>query len=381
MTARERVLTTLQHKEPDRIPFDLGSTKVTGIHKVAYQKLRPALGLEEREPIIYDTNQQLALVEDDVINELSVDVRGVLPKSSSTWQFETTEDKYYTYYTDEWGMTRRMPKDNGKYFDLFSHPLAMAKTPADIAKYPWPNPVDPARFEGMKAEAQRMRETGAAVIVGGVCAGMLEMSLWMRGFENFFMDMLVNRPVAEAMLDKILEMKLCYWEKVLPKLKDVMDIAMEGDDLGIQNSLMVSPDVYRTLIKPRQRELFAFIKQQAPVYTFFHTCGSVYDVIPDLIEVGVDILNPVQVNAANMDTKHLKKEFGKDIVFWGGIDTQRILPHGTQKEVRDEVKRRIDDLAPGGGFVLNTVHNIQADVPPENILAIWDTLREYEGEC
>jgi len=381
MTARERVLTTLQHKEPDRISLDLGSTKVTGIHKVAYQRLRPALGLEEREPIIYDTNQQMALVEDDVLKALEVDTRGLLSKSSSTWKFETTEDEEYIYYTDEWGMTRRMPKENGRYFDLFRHPLEESETPEDIAKYPWPNPTDPARFEGLEDEALNLRKTGAAVILGGICAGMLEVSLWMRGFENFYTDLLINKPVAEAMLDKILEMKLKYWGNILPKVKDNVDIAMEGDDLGMQNSLLVSPDIYRTLIKPRQRQLFSFIKQQAPVHIFFHTCGSVYEIIPDLIEVGVDILNPIQVSAAQMDTKQLKTEFGRDIVFWGGgVDTQRILPYGTPEEVRDEVKRRIEDLAPGGGFVFNTVHNIQADVPPQNIIAMWETLREYGGK-
>jgi uroporphyrinogen decarboxylase len=319
----------------------------------------------------------MALVEDDVLKALEVDTRGLLPKSSSTWKFETTEDAEYIYYTDEWGMKRRIPKENGRYFDLSRHPLEEAETPEDIAKYPWPNPTDPARFEGLEDEAQNLRKTGAAVILGGICAGMLEVSLWMRGFENFYTDLLINKPVAEAMLDKILEMKLKYWGNILPKVKDNVDIAMEGDDLGMQNSLLVSPDVYRTLIKPRQRQLFSFIKQQADVHIFFHTCGSVYEIIPDLIEVGVDILNPVQVSAARMDTKQLKKEFGRDIVFWGGgVDTQRILPRGTPQEVRDEVKRRIEDLAPGGGFVFNTVHNIQADVPPQNIIAMWETLRE-----
>ncbi|MBM3238077.1 hypothetical protein FJZ31_17435 [Candidatus Poribacteria bacterium] len=285
-----------------------------------------------------------------------------------------------------------MPKENGRYFDLFEHPLKKAETSEDIAKYPWPNPTDPARFEGLEDEALNLRpppqpprtqggKTGVAVILGGICAGMLEVSLWMRGFENFYTDLLVNKPVAEAMLDKILEMKLKYWGTILPKVKDNVDIAMEGDDLGMQNSLLVSPDIYRTLIKPRQRQLFSFIKQQAPVHIFFHTCGSVYEIIPDLIEVGVDILNPIQVSAARMDTKQLKKEFGRDVVFWGGgVDTQRILPCGSPQEVRDEVKRRIEDLAPGGGFVFNTVHNIQADVPPQNIIAMWEMLRNYGGK-
>ena len=151
------------------------------------------------------------------------------------------------------------------------------------------------------------------------------------------------------------------------------------DDLGTQGGPLISPDMYRRLIKPRQQELFSFIKKKAPhAKIFFHSCGSVYHFIGDLIEAGVDILNPVQVAAADMDSKRLKKEFGNDVVFWGGgVDTQRVLPYGTPQEVRDEVKRRLDDLAPSGGFVFATVHNIQGDVPPENIVAMWETLQEY----
>ncbi|MDH7570371.1 MAG: uroporphyrinogen decarboxylase family protein, partial [Armatimonadota bacterium] len=219
-----------------------------------------------------------------------------------------------------------------------------------------------------------------AVILGGVCAGLTEMSLWLRGFENFFADTAANKPLAEAMLDLILETKLRYWERALAEVGDLVDVVMEGDDLGMQQSLLMSPRTYRELVKPRQAQLFGFIKKQAPVFTFFHTCGSVVEIIPDLIEVGVDILNPVQVSAAGMDTRVLKREFGNDIVFWGGgVDTQRILPRGSVQEVRDEVRRRLDDLAHGGGFVFATVHNIQADVPPQNILAMWETLQSYCG--
>ncbi|HHX39807.1 MAG TPA: hypothetical protein GX715_07565, partial [Armatimonadetes bacterium] len=222
------------------------------------------------------------------------------------------------------------------------------------------------------------RDTGCAVILGGVCSGLTEMSLWLRGYEQFFTDLVADRPMAEVMLDLILETKLRYWERALAEVGDLVDIAMEGDDLGMQQCLLMNPRVYRELVKPRQAQLFSHIKKQAPVFVFYHTCGSVVEILPDLIEVGVDILNPVQVSAAGMDTRRLKAEFGRDIVFWGGgVDTQRVLPHGTPQEVRDEVRRRIDDLAPGGGFVFNTVHNIQADVPPENILAMWETLQEY----
>jgi len=170
-----------------------------------------------------------------------------------------------------------------------------------------------------------------------------------------------------------------YWEKALSLLGDLVDVVQEGDDYGGQQGLLISPRIWRDVFKPRLHQLFSHIKRCAPhVFIFFHSCGSIYEIIPDLIEVGVDILNPVQVAAANMDTKRLKREFGDCLTFWGGgVDTQKILPRGTPEQVREEVKRRIEDLAPGGGFVFATVHNIQADVPPENILAMWEAVQEF----
>jgi uroporphyrinogen decarboxylase len=203
----------------------------------------------------------------------------------------------------------------------------------------------------------------------------------MRGYENFFCDLAGNRPLAEAFCDKITELKMRYWEKALPLVGDLVDVIQEGDDYGGQNGLQVSPQLWREVFKPRLAQLIPHIKKCAPhVFIFFHSCGSIHEIILDLIEVGVDILNPVQVGATNMDSQQLKKEFGDDLSFWGGgVDTQSVLPNGTPQQVRDEVKRRIDDFAPGGGFVFNTVHNIQADVPPENILAMREALREFGG--
>jgi len=378
MTSRERLLKTLRHQEPDRIPYDLGATKVTGIHKVAYIRLREALGLPEWEVVVFDRNQQLARVDEDVLDALEVDMEGVFPNKPFQSGPPDEEDEHYIYYTDEWGMKRRMPKADGKYYDLVDFPLAGVASAEELSRYPWPDPLDPARFVGVREAAEEVRSKGRATVMGGICAGLLEMGLWLRGFENFFADLVSNPDIAGKILDRILETKLRYWDKVLGELGDLIDVTMEGDDLGIQQSLMVSPKIYRDQIKPRQKELFGFIRSKAPVFTFFHTCGSVVDIIPDLIEIGVDILNPIQVSAAGMDTRRLKKEYGKDLVFWGGgVDTQAILPFGSPEAVRAEVKHRIEDLKPGGGFVFNTVHNIQADVPPENILAMWETLQLY----
>ncbi|MCS7191981.1 MAG: hypothetical protein NZ937_03225 [Armatimonadetes bacterium] len=379
MNGRERILTSLRHEEPDKVPFDLGSTPVTGIHYIAYQKLRKTLGLAKKDLEIWHMMQQLAWVDDDVHDALKTDAKGKRPKPPSSWQLNFTEDDEYVYYTDEWGITRRKQKEGGYYFDLFLSPLANAQSLSDVEGFTFPDPVDDFRFEGLREFAEKVRSEGRAFVLGGISAGMLEMGLWLRGFENFFCDLQENRMLAEAICEKILELKMLYWEKALKLVGDLVDVVQEGDDYGGQQGLLVSPELWREIFKPRLLQLFSSIKRCAPhVAIFFHSCGSIYEIIPDLIEVGVDILNPVQVSAANMDTKKLKREFGDCLTFWGGgIDTQRILPYGTPEQVREEVKRRIEDLAFGGGFVFATVHNIQADVPPENILAMWEAVQDF----
>ena len=377
MTSRERVMTTLRHQEPDRIPFDLGSTGSTGINADTYVKLRKLLGLAGREPVLRDIKQHLALVQEDVLDRLEVDARGVQRKSGSSYHFELKEDADSHYYTDEWGITYKKPKAGGLYFDIVRSPLADARTVADVENHPWPDPVDEQRIGSSVAEAERVaRETDCCLVVGCMMAGLLEMGCWLRGFETFYMDLAMGSAVGEAILDKLTELKLAYWAALLPRLGENADVLRQGDDYGGQNGLLVSPETYRKYFFPSYRTIFEFLKKtaQKEVFTFLHSCGSVRELIPDFIECGVDILNPVQVAAANMDTKELKREFGRDISFWGGgIDTQHVLPHGSAQEVGDEVRRRIDDLAPGGGFVFATVHNIQGDVPPENILTMWKT--------
>lgn len=381
MTSRERILKTLRHEEPDRVPYDLSATPVTGIHHLAYSRLRRALGLPDRETRIWHMMQQLAWVEEDVHEAMCTDARGLRPLAPATWRLQTTEDADYLYYTDEWGITRRKQRENGYYFDLCGSPLVHAESPLDIVRYPFPDPTDDGRFTGLRELAKQGRFEGRAFVLGGIGPGMLEMGQWLRGFENFYCDLAGNRPLAEALCDKIIALKMEYWTKALAYVGDLVDVVQEGDDYGGQNGLLVSPPMWRELFKPRLARLIAHIKQCAPhVFLFFHACGSIYDILPDLIEVGVDILNPVQLSAARMDSRQLKKEFGDHLTFWGGgVDTQRVLPSGTPQQVRDEVRRRIDDFAPGGGFVFTPVHNIQGDVPPENILTMREAVWEYGG--
>jgi uroporphyrinogen decarboxylase len=232
----------------------------------------------------------------------------------------------------------------------------------------------------MAEEARRIvEEERRAVYVVPVCTGLTEVYLRLRGFEDGYIDLVANPKLAARIMDRILEIKLGYWERVLEELGDMIDLAGESEDLGGQNGLLFSPKTYRELVKPRQAELFGLIHARSRARVFLHSCGAIRRLIPDLIEVGVDVLNPVQVSAAGMDTAELKAEFGSEIVFWGGgVDTQRVLWAGTPKEVRDEVGRRVDDLKPGGGFVFAAVHNIQADVPAANILAMHGALREVD---
>ena len=378
-TGRDRIRAALDHKEGDGLPFDLGGTRVTGIHVNAYRRLRALLGLEPREPRVADLTQQLADVEPDVLDALGCDVRNVAPRAASTYRREFHDDGTHRWYVDEWGVGRRIPLKGGLYYDSFAPPLAGEPDDAAIDGFAWPDPADLARYAGMADEARAFAAEGRAVHAGSICGGLTEGLFKMRGFEDGYMDLAAEPARARRVMVRILEIKLAYWERLLPQLGDTVDIVGEADDLGGQRGPLFSPATYRTLVKPLQRELFDFIHARTEAKVFFHTCGAVHELIPDLLEIGVDILNPVQVSAAGMDTAELKREFGRDLVFWGGgVDTQRVLGGGTPDEVRAEARRRIDDLAAGGGFVFATVHNIQPDVPPENILAVHEVVRAWE---
>ncbi|MDX9957710.1 MAG: uroporphyrinogen decarboxylase family protein, partial [Spirochaetia bacterium] len=294
--------------------------------------------------------QQLVRPDADFLKKIEVDVASDDPDGPSTPGLATksTRDGEYLRMNDEWGIEWRMPVDNGLYYDMTGHPLASVDSIAALDAYPWPDPADPARFATLKARADKaVFQDKQAYILGRQYAGIWETALWMSGFEKFFADMMIEKDYAHALMDKITELKMVYWEKALAAVGDNVLIISEADDLATQNSLLCSPELYKEMVHPYHKKLFSFIQSKAPhkVHIFYHTCGAVKPLIPYLIEEGVDILNPVQVNADGMDSRLLKKEFGKDITFWGGgVDTQHVLPFGTPAEVRDEVKRRINDL-------------------------------------
>lgn len=381
MTPRERVLAALGHREPDRVPFDLGTTFVTGIHRIAYDNLTEAMGMDDLEdkPLL-DPFQQLAMPHEEVLRELGVDTRSIYLKLPGRALENPGEDDEYFYSVDSWGLKRRMPKDGGLYYDMFEHPLAGVETVEEVDAYDWPDPLAGLDLDAIENACREIKQSGDyPVIVGGFGSGMLELVLWLQGYDQGYMNLIVNTDLTEAILDHVTELKVAYAEAVLERVGPWVDIFYNGDDLGLQEGPMIRAEWFTDLLAPRYVTYHEAIKGAAPqAKIFFHTCGSVVDLLPDIIETGIDILNPVQVNAAKMgDTRMLKERFGGAVTFWGAIDTQHVLPNGSPRDVKDEVRRRIDDLAPGGGYVLNTSHNIQADVPPENVLAMVEALDEY----
>ncbi|HYO87333.1 MAG TPA: uroporphyrinogen decarboxylase family protein [Candidatus Limnocylindrales bacterium] len=381
MNSRERALLSLAHKEPDRVPFDLGGTVLTSISIHSYKKLVEYLGLPEREIRVMDIFQQIAEIDDDVRAKLECDIRNVAPRSSATFRIDInqTEMPGYDFFFDEWGIGWRMPKEGGFFYDMYHHPLSEATSIDDLKKHNWPNPTDPGRFTGLRERARHVAEDlGELVVAGGMAAGMFEITSWLRGYGNIYPDLVNNLPLVEYLMDKIVDIKLAYWEIALPELAGYVDVVQEADDLAGQFGLLISPETYRKLIKPRHKRIVDFVKARTDARVFYHCCGAIREIIPDLIECGFDIINPVQVSATGMESKALKRDFGSEIVFWGGtVDTQGVFTDGTPAQVRDEVRRRVDDFAPSGGFIAAAVHNIQANVPPENIVAMVDAVRKY----
>jgi len=379
MNSRKRVQTALNHQEPDRVPFDLGGTPMSGMHKITYGNLRAYLGLPEVEIRVVDSIQQLAAIDEDAADLLKIDIHNVAPRSSSKYNLEYRDEGAYTAYTDEWGIGWRSPKKDGLYYDMYSWPLAPFTSPEEIAaNYVWPDAGDPNRFAGLRQRTLDTIEQGKAIVVGSLSAGVSEMHAWTRGFEEYFTDFYLYPDVAEYIMDMVVDLKMIYWENVLNEIGDLADVVIEADDLAGQKNLFFSRDMYRQYIKPRHTKLFSFIKERTNAKLFYHCDGALVPILWDLKESGIDILNPLQKSAAGIDYAAIKKEYGNDLSFWGaGVDTQRVFDQGTPEEVREDTRRNIEIMAPGGGYICTPIHNTQATVSPENYMAFWETLQEY----
>ena len=379
MTSRERMKVALSHKEPDRVPIDLGASIVTSITKAAYVPLREHLGLPVEDVQIYDQVQQLPYLSEDLLDRFRVDTRMVQLPPTHVAGVEILDDGDYWAMIDRWGSRMHMPKTGGLYYDWVEFPIKELSMAA-LDRYSWPEPDPPAVVATLRDQARRLYETTDFALVGSgvIGGGIFEQGCRTVGLEDFMMALVLDRPFAERLMDGITEIYLESIRRYLDAVGEYIDVFTFWDDVCGQNGWLISPDLYVGLIKPRQRRLFDAIRRGTDAKIFYHGCGAVFDLIPHLIEIGVDILNPVQVSARGMDSRRLKERYGKDVTFWGGgVDTQGVLPFGTPEQVREEVKRRIDDLAPGGGFVFNAVHNIQAFVPPANIVAAFDAAFEY----
>jgi uroporphyrinogen decarboxylase len=414
MTSRERILATVNHKEPDRVAVDLGATPSSNISAIAYNNLKKHLGITSGHTRTYDVVQQVIQPEKEILDLFGIDIVDLGRKFNEKdedwydytladgsiaqypkWFKPTLEaDKSYVAFHKDGTKIAKMPV-GATFFDQTIFPYvdgypsdykhmddAMSKVLwAGLAHSPWDHAHEDDFWEQLRKKAIELRsETDRAISIVCGC-NLLEWGMFLRRMDNFLMDCYIDKYNVEVLLDKLMEKHLATLEKVCDAVGDVADILRFGDDLGMDTGPMIGPDVYRELFKPRHQQLCDYVHKHSSMKTFLHSCGSIYTLMPDLIEAGYDIINPVQTTANGMDPIILKKEFGKDITFWGGgCNTRTVLNHGRPEAVRENVLRNLEIFTPGGGFVFNQEHNIMPDVPAENIIAMYNAIKEFNGK-
>ncbi len=410
MNARERVLAAIAHQEPDHVPIDQGSMRSTGLMAIAYNRLKAHLGITEGTTFVYDLIQQLAQPEDWFLDRFHVDVIDLgraftapeqqkpwtLPDGSSATVPQWFQPEYQNgdlIVRDASGVIIGKQPKGSLYIDQAYWPLAgpdgldhyepleekMQQVMwAALPSPPFDKPLTEERLDEIARVARHLYETTDYAISLSIGCNLFEWSQWLFGMENTYIYMAAEKRKFGRFLDRLTEIHLETLSRLLPKVRGYVQILVVGDDLGMQTGPQVSPQMYRELFLPRHKRLYQYAKEQSGAHIFLHSCGGIYELIPYLIEAGVEILNPVQTSAHNMEPQRLKREFGRDLTFWGGgCDTQHVLPHGTPQEVRDDVRRRLEIFMPGGGYVWNQVHNVMADVPPENIVAMLEAAYEF----
>lgn len=411
MLSRERVLLSIKHKEPDRVPVDFGSTGSTGISAIAYNNLKNYLGIKKGHTKVYDVIQQLAEPEEFILDKFNidiVDIGRVFNSKETDWykiQFSDgsigkypiwfkpilMEDKSYNVYSKDGYLIARLP--NGSHFfeqTYFpyknGYPSNLKNLSKDLKKMiwsalphnQWKKIEEPGFWNILRKEIIAFRKNTKYALMINVGCSMFAWGCYLRGMENFLMDLILNPKEVEKLLDALMHFYFFTLEKVCSSVGDIVDIIRFSDDFGMNSGSLISPKIYRKFFMPRHEMLCAYVKKHSKMHTFLHSCGSIYKLIPDFINVGFEIINPVQTSAAEMIPEKLKTEFGKDITFWGGgVDTQNFLNKVTPEEIKNQAKRRLEIFSPGGGFIFNTVHNILPDVPPENIVAIFEAIDEF----
>ncbi len=413
MTSRERVLAAIAHREPDRVPVDLGATPSSGISAMAYGNLKRHLGMAGGHTRVYDVVQQLAQPEDPVLDRFRIDVVDVgrtFNTADGDWYPMTLADgqtaEYPTWFRPEllpdgsWLARNREGVDvahmpaGGAFFDAACYPWVDGY-PADfrdlpqamgrvlwsaLVHSPWDHAGQPDFWRSLRERALALRQsTDRALMIVCGC-NLFEWGTFLRRMDNFLMDIYIDEANVERLMDALLASHLATLERVCAAVGDVCDILRFGDDLGMDSGPFMAPEIYRRIFKPRHAQLCAYVHRHSGMKTFLHSCGSIYDLLPDLIEAGYDVLNPLQTNCRDMDPVRLKREFGREITFWGGgCDTRAVLNRASPAEVRRHVLERLEILSPGGGFVFNTVHNILPEVPPANVVAMFEALEAFGG--
>lgn len=375
MSHRQRALAALNHQEPDRVPLDLGSTRNTSMLVEAYAAVIQHLDIEEREEeYAQTTTARLANPSERVLELLDVDFRGIFLGNADHPLSLVLADGGQQ---DELGVIREKAADS-HYYDITCAPFDRADvTVADVANWRWPDPCDPGYTRGLREKALWLRQNTDYAVTLHLQDIITHPSQYMRGFERWYMDFVLDPDIICALMDALLEIRIVQTERALGQVGDLIDVVSCSDDVADQRGPQVSPDMYRKHIKPRHKRYFEMMRSATQAKILFHSCGSVVQLIPDFIDMGIDFINPVQVSAAGMETKRLKQEYGQDIGYWGAIDTTQVLPFGTPHEVEEEVKLRIRDLGPGGGYVLSAVHNIQPIVPAQNVLTMYEAAKRY----
>jgi uroporphyrinogen decarboxylase len=412
MNSRERVLATIRHQEPDRVPIDMGATPSSGISAIAYGRLKKHLGMAGGSTRVYDVVQQLAEPEEEILNHFhidAVDLGRSFNVNDTDWYdmklFDGSAAQYPGWFhpvaAPDGGWRANAPDGteiaiqlkNMNFFDQSCFPWlddypadiasalpdAMAKVHwAALAHSPWDHAGDAGFWDTLRANTLALRESTDRAIMVVVGCNLFEWGTFLRRMDNFLMDLLAEPEQVEELLESLMAIHLQTLEKVCAAVGDIADVCRFGDDLGTDTGPFMAPATYRDLFKKHHTRLCEYVHKHSTMRTFLHSCGSIHALLPDLIEAGFDVVNPVQTACRDMDPARLKREFGAEITFWGGgVDTRAVLNHGTPAMVREDVLERLKVFAPGGGFVFNTVHNILPDVPPENIVAMFEAIEEY----
>jgi uroporphyrinogen decarboxylase len=380
MTSRERVMAALNHQEPDRIPRDFGGTFTTSIHVGAYSRLMRLLGMDPGPDRIDNYQVRTAVLDPRLVDWARSDCVALKTKPATTWKLKLFKDKKgYEHYKDEWGVDRACPP-GGYYYDVVSSPLAGA-TLADLDRFPWQDPNDPGRLDGLEEMAKSLYEGTDKCVILSIGTSLFAQIGFLMGWEDFLINIAANPPLIKEIVDRLFSFNQTLIGAAMDRVGKYIQVFNMYDDLTHQQNLFVSKKALRELFLPAYRKLFTAVKSKADVKVLFHICGASHLLFDELMDAGVDAFNPIQVAAEGMgDTADLKRLYGDKLTFWGGgCDTQDVLPHGTTEDVRREVRRRIADLAPGGGFVFCPVHNIQCEVPPENIVAMYDEVGKWDA--